>query len=110
MLSFHTPTHGCMSNEEIKERGHGRNFQESHLMEMFPTIDSDEMPPAHTLMVEASMKKIRQPVLREIHDIIVARLGGNDIHSTTFASQGAEIDPVLCLFLGAYSCAPQTMT
>ena len=50
------------------------------------------------LMVEASMKKKTQPVSRAIHDIIVARLGDNGIHSTLFASQSAKIDPVLRLF------------
>ena len=73
----------------------------NHIMETHPTIDSDEVPPVHTLMVEASMKKKTQPVLRAIHDIIVARLGDNDIHSTMFASQGAKIDPVLRLFPGS---------
>jgi len=73
----------------------------NHIMETHPTIDSDEVPPVHTLMVEASMKKKTQPVLRAIHDIIVARLGDNDIHSTMIASQGAKIHPALRLFPGS---------
>jgi len=92
--------HACPTNKERNGRITAGIFR-NHIMEMHPAIDSDEMPPAHTLMVEASMKKKTQPVSRAIHDIIVARLGDDGIHSTMFASQGAKIDPVLRLFPGS---------
>ena len=49
------------------------------------------------LAAAASQKRIS----RVLHDLVVTKLGDNDIKSTTFTSKGSKIDPVLRLFSGA---------
>ena len=52
-------------------------------------------------MVEASMWRKQKRISQVLHDLIVTKLGDNDIKSTTFTSKGSKIDPVLRLFPGA---------
>jgi len=72
----------------------------NHVIASHPLIESNEKPPQHTLMVEASMRRKQKRISQVLHDLIVTKLGDNDIKSTTFTSKGSKIDPVLRLFPG----------
>ena len=47
------------------------------------------------------MRRKQKRISQVLHDLIVTKLGDNDIKSTTFTSKGSKIDPVVRLFSGA---------
>ena len=74
-----------------------------------PTVDSDDMPPDNTLMIEAiirrkekgSRKKGRK-VSQNIHDTIVNTLGDDDVRATGFTCKDAKIEPLLRVYPGSH--------
>jgi len=89
----------CPTNKERNAITAGI-FKE-HILATHPTINDIQMPPDHTLMVEASMRQKRKKVSQGIHDTIVTKLGDDDIKSTDFSSKGSKIDPLLRLYTGS---------
>jgi hypothetical protein len=64
-----------------------------------PLVHSDDPPPSHTLMVEASMfkkgRKNSPKISPIIHEIIVATLGDENVQQS---GTNTKIDPVLRLY------------
>ena len=101
------------------------HFQQ-HILSTHPDVDSDEDPPGHTLMIEASFTSSKEAstgenkggkskkrkrnskngkkrkISQALHDIITTELGDNDIKSTDFKTKGAKLDPVLRLYHGSH--------
>jgi hypothetical protein len=105
------------------------HFQQ-HILNTHPDINSNENPPDHTLMIEASFKSSKKDeasstdegrkgekakkrkrrsknrkerkLSQALHDIITSELGDNDIKSTDFKTKGAKLDPVLRLYTGSH--------
>eukprot|EP00985_Skeletonema_marinoi_P016493 scaffold8885_cov170-Skeletonema_marinoi.AAC.3 len=103
------------------------HFQQ-HILSTHPDVDSDEDPPDHTLMIEASFTSSnkkeastgesnggkskkrkrnskngkKRKISQALHGIITTELGDNDIKSTDFKTKGAKLDPVLRLYHGSH--------
>ena len=116
-------SYACSTNKQRNGviAGH---FQQ-HILSTHPDLDSDEDPPDHTLMIEASFtssnekeaatgetnggtskkrkrKSKKRKISQALHDIITTELGDNDIKSTDFKTKGAKLDPVLRLYHGSH--------
>ena len=92
--------YACPTNKE--RNGITAGTFKKHILATHPTVDSDELPPDHTLMIEASIRRKRRKVAQAIHDTIVTLLGDDDIKSTEFSSKGAKIDPLLRMYPGSH--------
>ena len=66
-----------------------------------PSVDSDELPPIHTLTIEASLRRKKKNVSRAIHDVVLTKLGDDSVKSTEFTTQGAKLEPLLRVYPGA---------
>ena len=91
--------YACPTNKECNAITAG--VFKNHVVATHPLDESNEKPPRHTLMVEAYMRRKRKHISQVLHDLIVLKVGDNDIKSTTCTSKGSKIDPVLRLFPGA---------
>jgi len=75
---------------------------QKHLQATHPSIDSDEPPPNHTIIVEAVFKRNSRNLSSALTDFIATSLGDNDIKVTSpWNSKDAKVDPALRLFVGA---------
>lgn len=90
----------CPINKE-RNAIHAANFRR-HVLETHPDFDSDQLPPEHTIVIEAQIRSSNQTqrhmtidnVLR--HQIITT-CGDNDV------KWGRKlVDPALCLYVGSY--------
>ncbi len=75
-------------------------FQQ-HIHTTHPSITSNEMPPDHTLIIEANISssvstKSCQKIDRHLKNRILTSCGDADVMSDT-----KHIDPTLCLYIGA---------
>ena len=68
--------YACPTNKECNAITAG--VFRNHVIETHPPVESEEDPPMHTLMVEASMRRKRKRISRVLHDLIVTKLGDND--------------------------------
>ncbi|KAL7448089.1 hypothetical protein ACHAWC_000349, partial [Mediolabrus comicus] len=85
-----------------------------HIKETHPTIDDDNLPPDHTLIIEASVsraietdagsrkRKRHRKALAAFHDAVITQLGDDDIRATEFAASGAKIEPALRTYPGCH--------
>jgi hypothetical protein len=91
----------CLPNKQGMEWNNTGIFKR-HILATHPTVSIDELPPSHTLMVEAKMQhqKSKKNVTNFFHNIVMSQLGDNDIKSESRESQGAKIDPILRLYPG----------
>ena len=70
-----------------------------HIRDTHPMINSDTLPPGHTLMIEASMRGDKnQKLSRALQDKILTQCGDDDIRS----GQSKKIDPCLRLYVGVH--------
>ena len=70
-----------------------------HIRDTHPVINSDTLPPGHTLMIEASMRGDKnQKLSRALQDKILTQCGDDDIRS----GQSKKIDPCLRLYVGVH--------
>ena len=81
-------------------------FKDHILSGEFPTIDSDELPPEHTVIIEADIHSTSTEssggitqVSQDIRDRIINTCG--DSHVKT--SPGKKIDPALRMYTGAHA-------
>ena len=72
----------------------------NHILATAPKVDYDDPPPAHTLMIEASMRRQNKKVSQAVHDVIISQLCDNDVKSSEKYSGNTKIDPLLRLFPG----------
>jgi hypothetical protein len=72
----------------------------NHILATAPKVDYNDPPPAHTLIIEASMRRQNKKVPHAVHDVIVSQLGDNDVRSSEKYSGNAKMDPLLRLFPG----------
>jgi hypothetical protein len=92
----------CLPNKQGTEWNNTGIFKR-HILAMHPTVSIHELPPSHTLMVEAKMqhqKSKKKNAAKVFHIIVMSQLGDNDIKSESRESQGAKIDPILRLYPG----------
>lgn len=99
--------YACPTNEE--RNGVTAGTFQKHIKRTHPTVESDDMPPDHTLMIEATIRqrvkgsrKKGRKVSQTIHDTIVTTLGDNDVRATGFQCKDAKIDPLLRLHPGSH--------
>jgi hypothetical protein len=99
--------YACATNRE--RNGVTAGTFRKHLINTHPTIASDDAPPDHTLMIEASIRKgggtSRQKgakVSQSIHDTITTSLGDNDVRATGFQCKDAKIEPLLRIYPGSH--------
>ena len=81
-------------------------FQDHLCSGLFPPIDSDELPPDHTIIIEADIQSCtssdntrKTRVSREMRDRIISTCG--DSHCVTGESK--KVDPCLRLYPGAHA-------
>ena len=73
-----------------------------HLQATHPSIDAEDLPPDHTVIIEAAFTKNKRDLSSALTDFITTSLGDNDIKVTApWNSKDAKIDPALRLFVGA---------
>jgi hypothetical protein len=102
----------CSTNKErngVTAASFKRLIEETH-----PTITNDDLPPDHTLIIEASVSKAieteagsrkrkrHSTVPAAFHDTVITQLGDDDIRSTEFAASGAKIEPALRTYPGCH--------
>lgn len=95
--------YACPTNKE--RNGVAAGTSQQNILATHPEINSDELPPYHTLMVEAKIQKggaKGKKVSQSIHDTIVTSLGDDDIKSTNFHCKDAKIDPLLRFYPGSH--------
>jgi hypothetical protein len=86
-----------------------------HIMQTHPNIDTNELPPDHTLMIEATIttsgqqrrgnkrqRREQKKISQAVHDTIITQLGDDDIRATNYMHKNAKIEPVLRLYPGAH--------
>ena len=72
------PSYACPTNKE--RNGITAGVFKDHIVSTHPLVTSDELPPDHTLMIEASVQtKAKKKVSQAVHDVITTMLGDNDI-------------------------------
>jgi hypothetical protein len=91
--------YACPTNKE--RNGITAGVFRNHILATHPRVDSCEMPPDHTLMIEASMRRKRKTLSRAFHDIATTTLGDDDIKVSELSSNGAKLDPILRCYPGS---------
>ena len=96
--------YACPFNKQRNEISAGI-FKRHISSDDFPSVDSNELPPLHTIMIEAEFhsqstdnKKGKTRVSRVLSDRIISTCG--DSHCTS--GQGKLVDPCLRLYTGAH--------
>ncbi len=102
----------CSTNKErngVTAASFKRLIEETH-----PTITNDDLPPDHTLIIEASVSKAieteagsrkrkrHSTVPAAFHDTVITQLGDDDIRSTAYAASNAKIEPALRTYPGCH--------
>ena len=94
-MSYASPT-----NDE-RNAIHAANFQR-HVLETHPDFDSEQLPPEHTIVIEAKICSYETTlhhvtVDNVLRHQIVTTCGDNDVKCNK-----KLVDPALCLYVGAY--------
>jgi hypothetical protein len=99
--------YACATNKE--RNGVTAGTFRNHLLNTHPTVDSEDEPPNHTLMIEATIRKGEgsstkkgAKVSQSIHDTITTSLGDNDVRATGFQCKDAKIEPLLRVYPGSH--------
>ncbi len=90
----------CPTNKErnlIQKAIFGQHIQATH-----PSVTTNELPPDHTLIIEAHItssnsKKLQQKVDKHLRNCIITSCGDADVMVGT-----KHIDPALCIYIGAH--------
>ena len=93
------PSYACPTNKE--RNGISAGVFKNHIIATHPLITSNELPPDHTLMIEASIRTKSKKVSQAVHDVITTMLGDNDIKVSEYNRSSAKIDPLLQVFPGS---------
>jgi len=91
--------YACPTNQERNAIYAG--IFKNHILDTHPDVASDDLPPDHTLMIEASMRRKKRKVSQAVHDTVITMLGDDDIRSSEFHTNGAKIEPLLRLYPGS---------
>ena len=92
--------YACPTNKERNAVAAG-NFQK-HVIVTHPQVNDHELPPDHTIIIEAdikssSSKRSRQKIDNVLRHRIITSCGDAQVKVGT-----KKIDPALCLYVGAY--------
>ena len=93
------PSYACPTNKE--RNGISARVFKNHIIATHPLITSNELPPDHTLMIEASIRTKHKKVSQAVHDVITTMLGDNDIKVSKYNRSLAKIDPLVQVFPGS---------
>ena len=102
MLSCYFQGDACYACPTNKERNSiQKSLFQKHIKATHPSITSNELPPNHTLIIEANIsssvsKKSQQKIDRHLKNRILTTCGDADVMSGT-----KHIDPALCIYIGA---------
>jgi hypothetical protein len=87
------PSYACPTNKD--RNGISAGVFKNHIIATHPLITSNELPPDHTLMIEASIRTKSKKVSQAVHDVITTMLGDNDIKVSEYNRSSAKINPLL---------------
>ena len=92
--------YACPTNKERNSISAG-NFKK-HIIATHPSIESNELPPAHTIVIEADIrsslsKNSKMKIDKVLRHRITTTCGDANVKVGT-----KHIDPALCLYVGAY--------
>jgi hypothetical protein len=102
MLSCYLQGDACYACPTNKERNSiQKALFQKHINTTHPSITSNEVPPNHTLIIEANIsssvsKKSKHKIDRHLKNRILTTCGDADVMSGT-----KHIDPALCIYIGA---------
>jgi hypothetical protein len=100
MLLYRRPCYACPTNKEhnsIQAAIFRQHIQTTH-----PSVNSNKLPPEHTLIIEAHItssvsKNPQQGIDRHLRNCIITSCGDADVIMGT-----KHIDPSLCVYIGTY--------
>lgn len=93
-------SYACTTNKE-RNAVEASSFK-NHILATHPKIENAEQPPDNMLIIEASLRRKKKKVSQAIQDVVVSKLGDDDIRATDFSSKGAKITPAMRCYPGSH--------